>query len=113
MYELLKHLSKLLAPLMGPSPSVVRSSKIRAVLDILLTRSSDGTIETSVYRKKTHTDRYLNFASHHPLYHKKSVVRSLLSQAKALSSTAMESKMEERRVSKVLTTVSLPASSDG
>ena len=29
-------------------------------------------------------DGYLDFASHHPLFHKKSVVRSLLSRAKAL-----------------------------
>ena len=54
-------------------------------LDVLLTRDIDGTIETSVYRKQTHTDRYLDFSSHHPLSHKKSVVTSLLSRAKALT----------------------------
>ena len=79
-------------------------------LDVLLTRSSDGTIETSVYRKKTHKDRYLDFAAYHPLCRKKSVVRSLLSRAKALLSTAMESKTEERRVSKTLRTNGFPAS---
>ena len=35
-------------------------------LDILLTHESDGNITTSVYRKPTHTDRYLDFSSHHP-----------------------------------------------
>lgn len=36
-------------------------------LDVLLQRDPDGSISTIVYRKPKHTDRYLNFASHHPL----------------------------------------------
>ena len=35
-----------------------------AFLDALISRNS-GTITTSVYRKPTHTDRYLDFKSHH------------------------------------------------
>ena len=42
-------------------------------LDVLLTRDSDGTIETLVYRKQTYTDGYLDLLSHHSLSHKKSV----------------------------------------
>lgn len=37
-------------------------------LDILLTKHNE-TISTSVYRKKSHTDQYLQFSSHHPLSH--------------------------------------------
>ena len=33
-------------------------------LDVLLTHESDSSITTSVYRKPTHADKYLDFSSH-------------------------------------------------
>ena len=36
-------------------------------LDILLEHCPDGSVSTSVFRKTTHMDRYLDFNSHHPL----------------------------------------------
>ena len=67
-------------------------------LDILLTREVDGSIETAVYRKRTHTDLYLNFSSHHPLSHKKSVAATLLRRARDLSSNAVNRSKEETHV---------------
>ena len=53
----------------------------------MTTRNPDGTIKTKVYRKATHTDKYLQFNSHHPSQHKRSVARTLLDRAKNIPST--------------------------
>ena len=37
-------------------------------LDILITHKDDGTLQTSVYRKTTHTDLYLQWDSHTPFH---------------------------------------------
>ena len=58
-----------------------------AFLDTMTSRNPDGTIKTSVYRKATHTDKYLQFNSHHPTQHKRSVARTLLDRAKNIPST--------------------------
>ena len=54
-----------------------------AVLDVKIHILEDEDTKTicSVYRNATHTDQYLNGLLHHPLEHKRSVVRSLLNRA--------------------------------
>ena len=47
-------------------------------LDTLMVRKGDGTIKHLVYRKKTHTDKYLKFSSHHPLHMELGVKNTLL-----------------------------------
>ena len=71
-------------------------------LDVLLTHHPDGTISTSVFRKSTHTDKNLDFTSHHPLAHKVSVIRTLYHHAKALSSNPLQCKNEECHISRAL-----------
>ena len=64
-------------------------------LDILITRDSNGSLSTAVYRKQTHTNQYLQFSSHHPFSHKLSVGRSLFSRAYMHSSSLVQQVEEE------------------
>jgi hypothetical protein len=66
-------------------------------LDILLTRTDDGTINTQVYRNKMHTDQILNFNSNHPTQHKISCIRSLLDRIDTHSCNTEQAKQTERK----------------
>ena len=44
-------------------------------------------IQTSVYRKPIHTDRYLDWNSNHPISSKRSVVQALMYRVKMVCST--------------------------
>ena len=51
-------------------------------LDVLVSRKSDGKLDHQVYRKPTHTDRYLHFQSNHHPKQKRGVIKTLIDRAK-------------------------------
>ena len=55
-------------------------------LDTLITRLGND-LKVDVFRKPTHTDRYLDFNSHHDLKHKISTARTLIHRAQTLPNT--------------------------
>ena len=71
-------------------------------LDLLLERRPDGSISMSVFWKSTHTDRYLDFDSHHPLTHKTAVICMLQYRARMLSSSVRARQDEESHLMDVL-----------
>ena len=56
-------------------------------LDTLVTPKSDGSLQTKVYRKPTHTNQYLQWDSHHAMSNKNSVISSLPHRAKHICSS--------------------------
>ena len=80
-----------------------------AFLDTKTTRQDDGSTMVSFYRKANHTDRYLDFKSHHHPQHKHSVVRTLMDRAKNIPSTEEEALRETKRVTEALTANNYPA----
>jgi len=55
-----------------------------------------------IISQPTHSDRYRNFRSEHPIQHKQSVVNTLFQRAKKLSSTAQDLNSELKYVKRTL-----------
>ena len=53
-------------------------------LDTRITHHPNGSLSTTVLRKSTHTDKYLDFQSHHPLALKVAVARTLFDRTKKI-----------------------------
>ncbi|XP_071954140.1 uncharacterized protein [Antedon mediterranea] len=70
-------------------------------LDIIITLNN-GDLTTTVYRKKTHTDQYLNFHSCHPLEHKLSVVNTLVDRCEKVVTKKNEKLTEMKKIKQAL-----------
>ncbi|KAJ8936152.1 hypothetical protein NQ318_010563 [Aromia moschata] len=71
-------------------------------LDVLGKRTNNNKLAHGVYRKKTHTDRYLNAASHHHPQQKRSLIKTLVHRAETMCDD--ESRPEElKQIKEALT----------
>ncbi|KAM7311897.1 uncharacterized protein ISCGN_008804 [Ixodes scapularis] len=66
-------------------------------LDVSVRRPSDA-LNFAVYRKPTHTGRYLDFESYHPTSHKASVVSALFRRALSVCSTEEAIREEVKKI---------------
>ena len=80
-----------------------RSDGSMPFLDTIVTINDDGSVNTKVYRKPTHTDLYLQWDSHHAITAKYSMINTLHHRAKAVCSNKQSLKEEEDHLQKVLT----------
>ena len=71
-------------------------------LDIFITPKEDGSLQTSVYRRRTHTDLYLQWDSHHTISSKYSVVGTLYHRAKTICSNQDVLQEEEQHLFQAL-----------
>ena len=72
-------------------------------MDISITRDHIRTLDTNIYRKPTHSERYLNFISELPLEYKSAVVNALTHKAKSLFIDENKKRMELKHIQNVLT----------
>ena len=73
-----------------------------------LTKPTPNSIESTVYRKPTYTDRYLDYNSNHPILAKLSVIETLIHRAKQVCSTPEFLAKEMDHLHKVLQGQPLP-----
>jgi predicted GIY-YIG superfamily endonuclease len=76
-------------------------------LDCLVSRNK-SVFSVGVYRKPTHTNRYLNFHSHHPVHVKRGIVRCLYDRARDVVTDPITLKREEKHLREVFITNNFP-----
>ena len=77
-------------------------------LDTLVTPQSDGSLATTVYRKPTQTNQYLQWDSHHAITNKYSIISSLLHRAKHICSNQQLLEEEQTHIQRALSMCKYP-----
>ena len=77
-------------------------------LDTLVTPRSDGSLETKIYRKPTHTNQYLQWDSHHAINNKYSIISTLLHRARNICSNKELLEEEQANIQKALSACKYP-----
>ena len=72
------------------------------MLDTKISILDDGSLKFEVYRKKTHTDQYLQYDSHQPLQHKLGVVRTVTQRATTITTKPEDLAREMSHLHEVL-----------
>ena len=78
------------------------------VLDTNTVRQPDGSLKTTVNRKPTHTDQYLDLNSASPVEHKLGVVRTLHQRGEVVTTDKKDLRNEIDHVNKALKTCNYP-----
>jgi len=63
----------------------IKENKKLPFLDVLIIKKTDNTLGHQVYRKPTHTDKYLHAESHHHPAQKQSAINLLIHTAFTIS----------------------------
>ena len=77
-------------------------------LDTIVKPEADGSLSTTVYRKPTHTDQYLQWDSHHHLSAKYSVIHTLSHRASTVCSKPELLQQEKDHLRRALTKCKYP-----
>ncbi|XP_071105279.1 uncharacterized protein [Haliotis cracherodii] len=72
-------------------------------LDVRVQKDPDNKLQTSVYRKPTHTDQYLHNSSNHPPQIKRGIIATLARRAVNICSTPQQLKTELNHLRHVFT----------
>ena len=75
---------------------------------MLVTRTPEGSLQKTVFRKRTHTGKYLPFFSHHPLQQKLCISQTFFSRAENIIKEDEHKKDEIRTINNTLITNRYP-----
>ena len=76
--------------------------------DVQITRNANKTLRTTLYQKPTHTNRYLQFDSHHPRHHKLAVAKVLFNRVHTHISNVIDKRIQRRKIKEILSLNGFP-----